>query len=150
MILMILFSFWLDWDYQQDRQQQGWLLQLRGTLCFSEVLQFVSTFLPQHCTEAPGNKSKTSHHQIKNSSQYLISGVSPIIEATGDNHLLVEVSSSKTIQRPGKLLLCTEQHFWKVHTSRCICTGIIMRILMLIVLQLYDGFKYCHDIYIIA
>ena len=44
--------------------------------------------------------SKTSHHQSKNSTQYLISDVSLIIYATGDNHLLVQVSSSETVQRP--------------------------------------------------
>ena len=46
--------------------------------------------------------SKTSHHQLNNSTQYLISEVFLIIYATGDNHLLVQVSSSKTSQRPGK------------------------------------------------
>ena len=53
--------------------------------------------------------SKTSHHQSKNSTQYLIS-VSPIV-ATSDNHLLVQVISSEAVHCPGKNLLCTEQHF---------------------------------------
>ena len=55
--------------------------------------------------------SKTSHHQLKNFTQYLISvAVSPI-PSTSDNHLLVQVSSSETSQRPGKNLLCSGQHF---------------------------------------
>ena len=94
--------------------------------------------------------SKTTHHQSNNSTQYLVSIVPPIIVAASDNHLLVEVSSSESIHRPGKTLLCTEQHFW-----RCICTEIIMWILMVIVcrivLQLDDGFnnyhKYCQYLY---
>ena len=45
--------------------------------------------------------SKTSHHQSKNSTQYLISVVILNIKATGNNHLLVQVSSSKTPQCPG-------------------------------------------------
>ena len=46
--------------------------------------------------------SKTSHHQSKNSTQYLIADVILVILSTGDNHLLVQVSSSKTSQPPGK------------------------------------------------
>ena len=38
--------------------------------------------------------SKTSHHQLKNSTQYLIPVVILIIVATGDNHILVQESSS--------------------------------------------------------
>ena len=102
------FLCWLDWDYQQvDRQHQGWLLRGREILCYSEASRFVSTFLSQHCTEEPGDKSKTSNHQLKNSTQYLISGVGSI-EATGDNHLLVQVSSFKRSHRPGTNLLCSE------------------------------------------
>ena len=44
--------------------------------------------------------SKTSPHQSKNFTQYLISDVTPIV-ATGDNRLLVQVTSSKTGHRPG-------------------------------------------------
>ena len=47
--------------------------------------------------------SKTSHHQSKNSTQYLICGFSFIIQSTSDDHLLVQVSSSKTLHRPGKI-----------------------------------------------
>ena len=73
--------------------------------------------------------SKTSHHQLQNSTQYLISflTVTPI-PATSDtstnspshpipsHHLLVQESSFKTFQPSGKNLLCTEQHF---HASKC-------------------------------
>ena len=76
--------------------------------------------------------SKTSHHQLKNFTQYLISVVATPIVATGDNHLLVQVCSSETKHRPKKNFLCTEQHFLKVHTSMCIYIVIIMVILMLI------------------
>ena len=55
--------------------------------------------------------SKTSHHQSKNSTQYLISHVSLIIEATGENHLLVQVSSSKTSHRPGKIYSALNRYF---------------------------------------
>ena len=133
------FLVWLGWDYQQvDRQHQGWLLRGREILCYSEASRFVSTFLPRHCTEEPGDKSKTSHNQLKNSTQYLISVVSLLIVATGDNHLLVQVSSSKTTHRPGKKLLCTEQHLWKVHTSRCICK-FCSGTLTVVLLQFDDG-----------
>ena len=83
--------------------------------------------------------SKTSHHQSKNSTQYLIAGVSLIIGATGDDHLLVQVSSSQTSHRPGKNLLCTEQHFWKVHMSKCICTGIVILMVSTIITNLKSG-----------
>ena len=79
--------------------------------CSSEGCQFVSTFLPRHCTEAPGDKSKIKYNQLKNSAPHLISDFIPIIETTSDDHLLVQVSSSETSQHPGKNLLCTEQHF---------------------------------------
>ena len=55
--------------------------------------------------------SKTSHHQSKNSTQYLISHVSLIIEATGENHLLVQVSSSKNNHRPGKIYSALNKYF---------------------------------------
>ena len=55
--------------------------------------------------------SKTSHHQLKNSTQYLISVVIPMIVATSHHELLVELTSSESVQRPGKNLLCPEQHF---------------------------------------
>ena len=42
---------------------------------------------------------KISHDQLMNSTQYLISGVSPIIP-TSHKHLLVYVSSSKVLQLP--------------------------------------------------
>ena len=47
--------------------------------------------------------SKTSHHQSKNSTQYLISPVKLIILSTGDDHLLVQVSSSRSEHSPGKI-----------------------------------------------
>ena len=56
--------------------------------------------------------SRASHHQSKNFIQYLISFVTIIfIVSTGYDRLLVQLSSSETPQRPGKNLLCTEQHF---------------------------------------
>ena len=55
--------------------------------------------------------SRTSHHQSKNSTQYLVSHAGLSIISTGYNHLLVQESSSKKIQRPVKNLLCSEQHF---------------------------------------
>ena len=73
---------------------------------------------------------RESHHQSKNSTQNLISVVILIIASTGHHQLLVEVTSCETNQRPGKNLFCPEQHFWKVCTSRCICRGIIMMILI--------------------
>ena len=57
------------------------------------------------CIGAPGDKSKIKHNQLKNSKQYLISSVPVNIITTGDDHLLVQVSSSKTEHRPGKNLL---------------------------------------------
>ena len=55
--------------------------------------------------------SKTSHHQLKNSTKHLVCPVTPINSSTGYNHFLVQVSSSETVHRPGKNLLCTEQHY---------------------------------------
>ena len=51
-----------------------------------------------------------ARHQSTNSTQNLISVVSPTILSTSDNHLLVQVSSSKTDHIPGENLLCTEEH----------------------------------------
>ena len=94
--------------------------------------------------------SKTSHHQSKNSTQYLITDVILVIDPTGYGRLLVQVSSSKTTHRPGKKLLCTEQHLWKVHTSRCICK-FCSGTLTVVLLQFDDGLnnyhKYCLDLY---
>ena len=135
---------WIEINYH-CKDHQGWLRRSRVQSVGSALFcPFESRFLSQRCIEAPENKNKISDHQLKNSTQYLISGVTPIV-ATCDNHLLVQVSSSETTQRPGTILLCTEQHFWKGYTSRCIRIGVIMVILMMIVcmiiLQLDDGFN---------
>ena len=85
---------------------------------FSDVV--AGSFLLQGSNLGPGvggwvvlehlQTSKTSHHQSKNSTQYLITDVILVIDPTGYGRLLVQVSSSKTTHRPGKKLLCTEQH----------------------------------------
>ena len=88
---------------------------------FSDVV--AGSFLLQGSNLGPGvvgwvvlehlRTSKTSHHQSKNSTQYLISEVSLfiviLIIATSDDRLLVQASSSETTARPRKNLLCTEQ-----------------------------------------
>ena len=53
--------------------------------------------------------SKTSHHQSKTSTQNLISVVTPIILSTGDDHLLVQASSSQANQPPVKTLLYSSE-----------------------------------------
>ena len=104
-------------------------------------------------TEEKYLQGKARHHIIRQRipPQYLISVVTPIIASIGHHQTLVEGTSSGTIQCPGKNLLCPEQHFWKVQTSRCICTGIILMNLIMIVLQIDDGFnkyhKCGHDLY---
>ena len=55
-------------------------------------------------------KQDISSHQSRSPLQYLISGIIHIIQSTNHNHLLVQVSSSRTNQRPEKNLLCIGQH----------------------------------------
>ena len=117
--------------WYHNRKRRGWLQRWRGCFFLFQAPQFLSTFLTHRSprTQEPGDKSKTSHKQFKNSTQYLISddiNSIDVSDSTHNNHFLVQASSSKTIQRSRKDLLCTRQHFWEVDTSRCICTGIIM------------------------
>ena len=60
--------------------------------------------------------SKTSHHQSKNFTHYLISGTLTI--TTSDDHLLVQVSSSEMLQRPGKIYSALNHTFERfIHQS---------------------------------
>ena len=91
------------------------------------------------------------YDQKTSSTQYLISSVwswPMIILSTGNNHLLVQASSFETSHRPGKNLLCTEQHF-----ERFIHRGAFAQelswwfwwwLLWLFILQLDDGFNTYH------
>ena len=63
------------------------------------------------CIGAPANKQDISIQRIP----HLISFVLRIV-ATDDNHLLVQVSSSKTTQRSGKNLLCIDHLIVKTIT----------------------------------
>ena len=78
----------------------------------------MSNFLPQHRTEAPGDKSKIKHNQLKNSTPYLISFFEVVTFSTSDKNLLVHVSSSETAPCPGKKSLCIEGSHIKGHLHR--------------------------------
>ena len=93
--------------------------QADGTkVCFNDGVGTTSlSHLSTHL--CPGSSSMNivlkhlqtkARHQSKNSTQNLISVVSPTILPTSDNHLLVQVSSSKTDHISGENLLCTEEH----------------------------------------
>ena len=70
--------------------------------------------------------SKTSHHQSKNFTQYLISFVIPIIMSSGDNHLLVQLSSSKTEYRPGKIHSAQNNFYIMVHLQSSISLQMVV------------------------
>ena len=131
----------------QRKWHWGWLQRRRGRICCTSGIQSGSRCCWMDCIGAPANKQDIS---------------SPVKEFHTIPHLWCSThhplhQSPRVVgwtdqlwdfAAPWENLLCPEQHFWKVQRSRCICTGIIMMILMvivcMIVLQLDDGSNNYH------
>ena len=101
------FSFKLDWHYQEDRKPEGQPQQFRANSDpFPSDQQRRSRCFCLYCIATPGIRliGTISRQHLRSTAR--AGAFPPTMVATGHNHLLAQVSSSKASQTPGKTLLC--------------------------------------------